>query len=337
MFYQADWLLPFDAPPLRDGWIRVEADRITAIGTAMELPSSAEVRKFPGCTLLPGLINAHCHLELTSLKNCLPPGKSFPVWVEELRAFTAALDSSDYLASAHKGVEQLLQGGTTTVVDVGNTGDALSVLAASPLRSFGLVETLGLDPSLAAFRFSHAISLIQHHLDTSRFHSGIAPHAAYSCSPELLAAVIKHQLSAKLPITIHACESQEDADLFASGSGPLQEYCRRIFPDAPQHHGTSPIQWLESKGLLPDHALIVHGNHLDETDMDILLNRKATVVHCHSSHAFFGHKPFPDRELNARGIPVCLGTDSLASGYSLSMLDQIRLFRKNFPDRKSVV
>jgi cytosine/adenosine deaminase-related metal-dependent hydrolase len=130
---------------------------------------------------------------------------------------------------------------------------------------------------------------------------------------------------------MHLSESPEEADLFARAAGPLQEYCRRIFPGAPEHRGTTPVRWLESRGLLPERALLVHGNHLDPVDLDLLARSAACVVHCPSSHAFFGHRPFPYPELRKHGIPVCLGTDSLASGDSLSMLDQIRLFRKNFP------
>lgn len=134
-----------------------------------------------------------------------------------------------------------------------------------------------------------------------------------------------------LPHTLHAAESREEAELFASASGPMQEFCERIFPDAPRHHGTTPIRWLESRGLLPDGALIVHGNTLDDADLEILARRGATVVHCPSSHAFFGHPRFPYEKIRARGIPVCLGTDSLASGDSLSMLEQMRLFSENHP------
>lgn len=333
MFYQADWLLPLESPPIPQGWIHVEQDQITAMGAEQDLPPEAEIRKYSGCVLLPGFINAHCHLELTALKNRLPPGLPFSTWAGQLRAFTAALDSSDYRSAAREGVAQLLRGGTTTVVDVGNSGAALPVLSESPLRSFAFVETLGLDPALASSRFSHAAALAgKDGGNASRFRTGVAPHAAYSCSPTLLAAVIKYQQDAGLPFTIHASESLEEEELFASASGSLQEYCRGIFQGTPEHRGATPIRWLESEGLLPDHALIVHGNHLGKTDMDILLRRKATVVHCPSSHAFFGHKPFPFSELRERGIPVCLGTDSQASGDSLSMPDQIRLFRKNFPE-----
>jgi cytosine/adenosine deaminase-related metal-dependent hydrolase len=135
-----------------------------------------------------------------------------------------------------------------------------------------------------------------------------------------------------LPVTIHAAESREEAALFASASGPMQAFCKRIYPGAPEHRGTTPIRWLESEGLLPDGALIIHGNTLDDADMEILARRRATVVHCPSSHAFFGHPRFPYDALRAHGVLVCLGTDSLASADSLSMLEQMRLFSKNHPE-----
>ncbi len=337
MIYLADWLLTGEGSPVRNGWIQVEGNRIVATGSASGLPEGVPVQRFAGCALLPGLVNAHCHLELTTLQGRLDSGNSFPVWVEQLRAYTAGLDSTSYHHAAYEGVRQLLAGGCTTVLDVGNTGDALPVLAASPLRAFACVETLGLDPALAEPRFDAARSRIESHrgekgLPTDRFRPGIAPHAAYSMSPELLRRVLDHQKSLGLPVTIHAAESREEAEMFASGTGPLADYCRRIYPDAPRHHGTSPVRWLEANGLFPDGLILVHGNILDEADMEILARRKATVVHCPSSHAFFGHPRFPYEALRARGINVALGTDSLASGDSLSMLEQMRLFAEAYPE-----
>jgi cytosine/adenosine deaminase-related metal-dependent hydrolase len=290
------------------------------------------VTRHDGCVIFPGLVNSHCHLELTTLHDRLDRGKSFPVWVEQLRGYTAGLDDYNYRHAAQEGVRQLLAGGCTTVLDVGNTGDALPVLAASPLRAFACVETLGIDPALAEYRFTAAADKAAKTPASDRFHPGIAPHAAYSTSPELLRRVIDHQRTHGLPVTIHAAESREEAELFASGTGPLAEYCRRIFPGAPRHRDTTPIRWLESQGCLPDDAIIVHGNMLDDADMDILARRGATVVHCPSSHAFFGHPRFPYEALRARGINVGLGTDSLASGDSLSMLEKMRLFGENYPE-----
>jgi cytosine/adenosine deaminase-related metal-dependent hydrolase len=333
MLYQADWLFPAEGPPVENGWLRVEGERIVEGGAGGALPASAgPIRRLEGCALLPGLVNAHCHLELTTLENALEPGKSFPEWVGDLQGVTKEYKLPDYRASARAGIARLLRGGCTTVLDVGNSGEALKALAEGPLRAFACVEVLGLDPAHAESRFGNALSLAPAAEATGLFKPGVAPHAAYSCSPDLLRSVTGHQVSRKLPVTIHAAESREEAELFASASGPLQEFCRRVYPAAPEHRGTTPIRWLESGGLIPRRALIIHGNHLDDADMEILARREATVVHCPSSHAFFGHKPFPYEALRARGIPVCLGTDSLASGDSLSMLDQMRLFSRNFPE-----
>ena len=332
MVYQADWLFTVDGPPLKQGWLRVENGRIAMLGAGETLPSTEPVQRFEGCALLPGLINAHCHLELTDLENKLQRGKSFPDWVKELQGAAADLKPTDYRTAAEDGIRRLLTGGCTTVLDVGNTGEALKALAASPLRAFAYVEGLGLDPAAATARFDNALALAGSDSVTDRFHPGLAPHSAYSCSVDLLRSVMEYQKSHGLPVTIHAAESREEAELFASASGPMQDFCKRIFPAAAEHRKTSPIRWLEAEGLLPDGALIIHGNTLDDADMKILARRKATVVHCPSSHAFFGHPRFPYEKLRTHGIPVCLGTDSLASGDSLSMLEQMRLFSETYPE-----
>ncbi|MCD6023199.1 MAG: amidohydrolase [Fibrobacteria bacterium] len=330
MLYQADWLLNPGSPPVRQGWLRVEGGRIVETGSG-NLPEGPS-KRFAGCALLPGLVNAHCHLELTTLENALEPGKTFPDWVRDLQGLTADYKLPDYRASARAGIERLLRGGCTTVLDVGNSGEALKALAGGPLRAFACVEALGLDPAHAESRFGNALSLARATEATDRFRPGIAPHAPYSCSVELLRSVIGYQQSRGLPVTIHAAESREEAALFASASGPMQAFCKRIYPRAPEHRGTTPIRWLESEGLLPDGALVIHGNTLEDRDMEILARREATVVHCPSSHAFFGHPRFPYDALRAHGVPVCLGTDSLASADSLSMLEQMRLFSKNHPE-----
>jgi cytosine/adenosine deaminase-related metal-dependent hydrolase len=335
MIYQASLLYPGDGPAIPDGWIEVQGGVIVATGCAADLPPNTPadaIHRLSDRVLMPGLVNLHCHLELTTLHDRLTPGKPFPTWVEQLRGYTAGLDADDYRHAAHVGVERLIAGGCTTVLDVGNTGEALDVLAQSSLRSFPCVETLGLDPHYAPSRFEAARALSLKSGGTDRFKPGLAPHAAYSMSTELLRRVMDDQRSSGLPVTIHAAESREEAELFASGTGPLAEYCRRIFADAPHHFGTSPVRWLESEGLLPDGLILVHGNMLDETDMEILARHHATVVHCPSSHAFFGHPRFPYERLRAHGINVGLGTDSLASGDSLSMWEQMRLFSNAYPD-----
>lgn len=364
LIYTASLLYSGDGAPVRDGWIRVEEGRITAVGDAADLPQDVPrdaIRRVEDGVLMPGLVNLHCHLELTGLSGRIEAGHRFPEWVGLLREHAAGFTASDYREAAREGIRRLVAGGCTTILDVGNTGEALSALADSSLRAFACVEVLGLDPALAEARFQAAEDLLARRQERDaharknaedakdakddkggvgdgdgekarRFHPGLAPHAVYSMSPALLRRTIDHQRARGLPVTIHAAESREEAELFATGTGPLADYCRMIFPGAPRLRGTTPVRWLESEGLLPDGLILVHGNTLDAEDMDILARRGATVVHCPSSHAFFGHPRFPYEELRARGINVALGTDSLASGDSLSMLAQMRLFAEGHPD-----
>ncbi len=331
MLYQAKWVLPLDRPPLPGGWLKTEGDQIVAIGSEADLPKNAEVLNLPDCSLVAGFINAHCHLELTDFKNQLKRGLPFPTWVESLQALAKTMDLNRYLSSAQKGIEHLLAGGTTTVVDVGNTGAALSALGNSPLRSIGLIEVLGLDPASAAknFEYARALALAVNPTST-KMQTGLSVHSAYACSSNLMAKTWDFQ-EHRGPKTFHAAESREESEFFERDSGLLREFCLRFYKDHPPHHQSTPFRFLNGEGLLPDRPLVVHANLVTAHDFQMLQRIDATIVHCPDSHAFFGHPPFPFSQFKARIIPVCLGTDSLASGDSLSMLDQMRLFQKRFP------
>src|SRR5690606_19482835 len=227
---------------------------VTAAGSAADFPRdvpSDAIRRVADGVLMPGLVNLHCHLELTGLHDRLDSGQRFPDWVSQLRAQSTGFTASDYCEAARAGIGQLIAGGCTTVLDVGNTGEALSALADSSLRAFACVEVLGLDPAQADARHRAAADLsgqaarapapgTAHDNDSGsgRFQPGLAPHAAYSMSPALLRRTIDHQRARGLPVTIHAAESREEAELFASGTGPLADYCRAVYPDAPRHTGT---------------------------------------------------------------------------------------------------
>jgi cytosine/adenosine deaminase-related metal-dependent hydrolase len=334
MLWRAEWLLSPGRAPLRDGWLRTQNGRISAVGDGPPPPlePGEEIRTFEGRAILPGLVNAHCHLELTGLEGKLKAGNAFPDWVRTLQGATSEFKPEDYRKAAEDGIRRLLEGGATTVVDVGNSGQAAVALSAGAIRSFACVEVLGLDPAQADERFERFRALAESVKPSERFRPGLAPHAPYSNSPELMRRAQAYQKEHGLPVTLHVAESREEAELFATATGPLQEFCRGIFPGAPRHNSLSPVRWLESEGLLPDGALVVHCNYLSDADIEILARRQVTVVHCPSSHAYFGHKAFPFLKLRAAGVPVCLGTDSLASGNSLSMLEQMRLFTEKHPE-----
>src|SRR4051812_33252717 len=197
-----------DGPPIAGGCVRVKDDRVVQVGTLEELGPGASgdsIRDIPDAVILPGLINAHCHLELGMARGLLPRGEAFPMWVSRLRKALEGAGPEAYAQAVRLGALECLKHGTTTVVDVGNTGAALSELAALPLRSYAYLEVIGLDPALAAARLADAEKrLAAAPAPSERYRPGITCHAPYSCSPELLRAV--EQAARPGPFTLHVAE-----------------------------------------------------------------------------------------------------------------------------------
>src|SRR4051812_4663273 len=197
-----------DGPPLEGGCVRVQGDRIVQVGTLDDMDLRRDtVRDIPDAVILPGLINAHSHLELGMARGMLPRGEAFPMWVSRLRKSLEGAGPDAYAQAVRLGALECLKHGTTTVVDVGNTGAALAELAALPLRSYAYLEVIGLDPSVAASRLAEAEArLAGAPAPSELYRPGITCHAPYSCSPELLRAT-GDKASRRGPFTLHVAES----------------------------------------------------------------------------------------------------------------------------------
>ena len=334
LIYRARYLVTMAGPPIPDGWMRVHADRITYIGDATDFSPAAgeEVMDFSDSILLPGLINAHCHLELGMLRGLLPHGGGFSAWVARLRKLLADTAPEDYRQAVRLGALECLKHGTTTVVDVGNTGEALRALAESPIRSFPNLELIGLDPLKAHEIVERAWDATASYSAASdRMHPGLACHAPYSCSVELLRLVAQAASTQAGPFTMHVAESAEESDLFQNGTGALLDFCRSIYPAAHPHRYADPVVFLQGQGLIPEGALFAHCNTVDREGARTLAARKVSVAHCPRSRDFFGHPDFPLDLLLSEGVNICLGTDSLASNDGLSLFDEMAEFRLAHP------
>jgi cytosine/adenosine deaminase-related metal-dependent hydrolase len=333
LIYRARYVLTMDGPPLEGGCVRVEGDRIAQVGALDDMDLRRDtVRDIPDAVLIPGLINAHCHLELGMARGLLPRGEAFPMWVSRLRKSLEGSAPEAYSQAVRLGALECLKHGTTTIVDVGNTGAALAELASLPLRSYPYIEVIGLDPASAAARLADAEArLAAAPAASGRYLPGITCHAPYSCSPELMRAVAG-RATRRGPYTLHVAESAEETSLFREGKGSLYEFCRRIYPALPPASGESPIGFLGRRGLIPRGSLFAHCNHADAEDIGILSATVTSVVHCPRSRDFFGHGGFPFRAYRDAGVNVCLGTDSLASNEGLSLFDEMAEFRRGHPD-----
>ncbi len=324
-----------NGPPIPWGCLRVTDQMISQVGTLEELRRRPDesLRDFPDAVLMPGLINAHCHLELGMVRNLLPPGEAFPMWVSRLRKALEGAAPEDYRQASRLGALECLKNGTTTVVDVGNTGESLHELASLPIRSFPYLEVIGLDPALAQSRLENAL----HRLGalpkaSGLFSPGITGHAPYSCSPELLRGLAAAMPQASGPFTMHVAESAEEYAMFKEGKGALLDFCRRIFPGWAEPAGQSPIAFLAAKNALPRNAILAHCNRADAADIRILAEANCSVAHCPRSKAFFGHEGFPVQAMRDAGLNLCLGTDSLASNEGLSLFDEMAELHRQHPE-----
>jgi aminodeoxyfutalosine deaminase len=336
MLYRARYLLPLNGPPLEEAAVRVVDGRISQIGRIDELKPSPDEAVWEGQdhVLMPGLINSHAHLEMHHLRGQLPPGASFPGWVQALRQKTAGFSESDWTEGCRLGALESLRHGTTTLVDIGNTGSICAAVADLPFRVFACLEVLGLDPKLALEKWEQACLRWETTPNGPYLTKSIVPHSAYSVSMPLLQAVLREsqKQNHSCCYSIHAGESREEEALFANATGPLQAMCEAIYPSAPRHAHTTAIRYLAQNQLLSRRALIVHANGQACQDAEAIRPLDPLIVHCPQSHRFFGHPPFHAQAWQQAGIPVALGTDSLASGSSLSLWEAMRQFSENQPE-----
>lgn len=324
--------------PVMDGFVLIEGRRILQVGGRRDLRFLPSVRLLDlGDTLLlPGLINAHCHLDFTCLKDRVPYGGHFREWLTAMAVETAALTRSALQASIREGIRQSLAFGTTTVCDVSTSAESYGLLKRRGLRAKVFFECLdfGRPDAVAVWqrtldRIRRATALPPH---PSTLQWGLSPHTPFTVSDELLYQMGRYvQQHRQVPTTIHVAESREESEYFAKRRGPIAERTKALCPHWPAPSARTPVQHLSQRGWLPKLDLAVHCNAVDKRDLDLLARRRIAVVHCPGSHAFFAHPRFRYKEFKEHGIRVCLGTDSLASNGSLSMFREMRLFQKENP------
>ena len=290
--------------------------------------SATETFDWGDAIIMPGLVNAHAHLELTALHRRLTEFSSFTDWALKLINERRAWTPGDYRRSTEEGARLALMSGTTLVGDVasGNGWDALS---DEYPRRVVFEETLGLDPYLAepAMAKIHALfdQADRGMLRSLHVHA-VSPHAPYSTSGELYRRVAALAQSRKMPWTTHIAETLAELRFFEKGDGEFRVFLTRLgaLPENWRAPGIHPIAWLDALGILGPSCLLVHCNYLTDNVIDSITRSKSSVVFCPRSHAFFGHGSHPVRRLLDAGVTVALGTDSLASNDSLSLLDEMR-------------
>lgn len=324
--YHARWVCPISSPPVADGTVVVEEGRIHYVGARADAPRRGEDVELGDVILMPGLVNAHCHLELTAMRGFLD-GLGFRDWILRLTSARREVLTPEMLLDASRlGIDEGLLAGVTTFADTGDSGSAFDAMLERGVRGISYREVFGPDPercasSIAELRAKVAAMRAR---ETDLVRVGVSPHAPYTVSDALFRATAALAAEDSYPIAVHIAESALESDLVERGAGELAEGLRRRGIDTPPR-ARSPIGLLSSLGVLDARPLLIHCVRVDADDIRDIVAHDCGVAHCPASNAKLAHGIAPLAALLREGVRVGLGSDSVASNDRMDLLDEARL------------
>ena len=334
----ARWLIPVEGAPIENGALLIGSNgRIAAVGPDRSVPRPSDIaaEDFGEAVIVPGLINTHTHLELTGFADQIRE-REFPDWIRRLRELKAGRAPEEYEDAARRGLQACYAGGVTTIADTGDSGAVIRALGEMGGSGVAYQEVFGPHPSQAG----ESLTGLREKVERSgqwaggRVKTGVSPHAPYTVSGPLFAAVARWARAEGLPLAVHLADSREENDFVSRNEGPFADAWRaRGLPllDHPSHGPPvgptarpSPVEWLDAHGVLGPDTLCIHTVQLSPADIDLLARRGVSIAHCPRSNARHDHGTAPLPALRRAGIRIGLGTDSVASVGRLDMFAEMR-------------
>lgn len=328
MTLRARTLLPISSPPLDNGMVKVAEGRIVEFG-AWDGTSATDLGDV---VLMPGLINAHCHLDYSAMKGAILPPSSFTQWVRRINDLKRTLTDDDYLASIARGFRELVTFGTTSVLNIESFPELMLAMPKPLVRTWWFYEMMDVRNRLHTEAVvAGALSFFEKRKDwLGGF--GLSPHAPYTASLDLYKLARFCCQKDDMPFMTHLAETEEEGLMFRSGEGPLFEFLKGIGRDMSDTGERSSVAHLMEGEALPSRAILTHMNDLTAKDWAQLSRQDYTIVHCPGCHDYFSRPPFPLERFLNEGFRVCLGTDSLASNIRLSMFREMQIVSRHFPN-----
>ena len=323
--WHARWVVPVTAPPIADGTVITEGERIVWVGERRLAPAGGRDEDLGHAALTPGLVNAHTHLDLTVLRGFLSDLPFFD-WVRTLTRAIDTLDDADLLASAALGIAEGLLGGVTTFADTAPNDAAFSAMRALGVRGICYREVFGPDPKdvdkhLATLK-DQVAAMRQRQTDLVRV--GVSPHAPYSVSDALYAAVAAYAEAERLPVAVHIAEGEDESALVQRGEGAFVPFLQGRGIATPPR-GREPLELIERAALLRRDTLLIHAVRVSDAAIARIADAGCGVAHCPASNAKLAHGTAPLRAMLKAGVQVGLGSDSMASNDRMDLLEEARL------------
>ena len=337
MFYACRWLLPIDRPPIEHAWIEVQSGLIRRFGSGAPPAPAVDLGDV---AILPGLVNAHTHLELSWMAGLVPPAASMDEWIGTLMRVRRAGVSGGpdaEVAAARRAASTMRASGTVLVGDISNTLVSAPALVEAGMGGVVFHELLGfnaVEPALLVAEALNRVTSVRALLSSAgaaiRF--AIAAHAPYSVSPGLFREIAARRTAG--PLTVHLGESIEEIEFLRAGTGPIRTLLETlgVWNSSWVVPRMSPVDYLASVGYLQPGLLAVHAVHLRDDELDRLRASGATVVTCPRSNMWVGAGMPRLSHFYASGVPVAIGTDSLASVGTLNMFDELAEMRRIAPE-----
>lgn len=330
--FRSRWILPICEPPIENGWVQTRGHEVVALGNN-DWPLGPETVDLGDRAILPGLVNAHTHLEFSDLVRPIGfPGIKLHQWIElVIRNRKTRHDPGMVIA---RGAMFAFKSGS------GLVGEIATVPWAgfrNQLRPEMVVfsEVLGLARPRADERLSATATHFAKTQVVDRMTAGISPHAPYSTSLEVIGRCVEYAKRENLLLAMHIAESPEERELIEKGTGPFAQQLKNLGVFQAHHFGKGPAITLTILQKLAEApaALVIHGNDLRPAEIDFLTSQpQMTVVYCPRTHSFFQHPRHPVGQLISSGVRVALGTDSLASNPDLSIWNEVRWLLQHRPD-----
>jgi cytosine/adenosine deaminase-related metal-dependent hydrolase len=331
---KARYVFPVEGPPIADGVVAVEGGRIAWVGPAAERAADLDLGDV---AIIPGLVNAHTHLELSRM-----PGDDGPApgesqneieWLREmtLRRLSGAWKPV-YADNVKRNLASTIEAGTTLVGDITTAGLSWGPIAAAPARGVVFAEVIGLKRHRGLITSGEAwkwLGSIDHQDQiAANARPGLSPHAPYSTAGWLY----HNAAGSRLPLTTHLAETPEELRLLEHRDGPLRGFLEEVgaWDDEWEPIGPRPADYIRKGELRDADWLVAHGTYIEPSDFwrfqpqASIGDRRVAIAFCPRTNARFGHHAHPYRTLLAKGAIVCLGTDSLASSPTLGVLDEMR-------------